>query len=141
MAIKINMAGVQEGEFDAMPDGLYPCRLFDMNVKNSKDGKPYIEWVFKVQEGHSNAGRQFWMNNSLQQQALWALKRTLIALGDDPADLDGELELEKEDYVGRECVVSVVAETYEGVVRNKVKRVLPTGAEEAEAEVGNVDDL
>lgn len=141
MAIKVNLAGVQAGEFDAVPDGLYPCFLFDMNLKHSQKGNDYIEWVFKVKEGHDNAGRQFWLNNSLVSQALWALKRTLIALGDDPADLDGELELEKANYEGRECVVSVVAEEYEGVMRNKVKRVLPVGAEEAEAVAVGVDDL
>ncbi len=141
MAIKVNMAGVQAGEFEAVPDGFYPCILFDMSLKNSQKGGQYIEWVFKVKEGHNNAGRQFWLNNSLQQQALWALKRTLIALGDAPTDLEDELEIERDDYVGRECVVSVVTEVFEGTPRNKVKRVLPVGAEEAANEAVGVDDL
>ena len=141
MSIKVNMAGVQAGEFDAVPDGLYPCHLFDMNLKHAASGNDYIEWVFKVKEDHEHAGRQFWLNNTLIKQALWALKRTLIALGDDPSSLEGELSIEKEDYIGRECVVSVVTEVYEGTSRNKVKRVLPVGAEEAEAGLADVEEL
>jgi hypothetical protein len=135
MPIKVNFSGVTD-EFEAIPPGRVRAVVKSAEQKTSDSGKPYIAWSFAVKEPEHLKGRQAWLNNSLLPQALWALKRTLVALGVDPVDLAGEIELDPQDFVGSECVLVIGNEKFEGVNRHRVMRVLP-----AETELGEAGDL
>lgn len=141
MAIKVQLGGVQTGEFEALPNATYPVTLFEIEEKTSQQDQPYLMFVFKIVEGHEHAGRQFWHNISLQPQALWNFKRVMIALGVPVEDLDDEYEFEPTEFLGKACSVRVITEKYEGVNRNRVKSVLPEGAGVDEPGDLGVDDL
>ncbi len=141
MAIKVQLGGVQTGEFTALPNATYPVTVFEIEEKESQAGKPYLSFVFKIVEGHEHAGRQFWHNVSLQEQALWNFKRVMIALGVPAEDMEADYEFEIADHLGKRCSVRVITERYEGTDRNRVKSVLPEGTGGDEASDLAVDDL
>lgn len=135
MGFKVNLAGVEVKSFAPIPPGRYIGKVDDLIIteksKRSKQPKgqfvlTLIEGISPETEGYDPASkRKAFYEFSFQDQSLWNVKRSLIALGDDPADLEGELDLEKADYVGRECVVVSYNEEYEGIERSKVKRLEP----------------
>ena len=142
MAIKVQLSGVQTGTFEALPNAVYPVHVFEIEEKTGQDsGEPYLSFVFKIDEGHEHAGRQFWHNISLSEKALWNFKRVMIALGVPAEDLEAEYAFEISDHLGKACSVRVITETFDNVARNKVKAVLPAGTEVDEAGAMTVDDL
>jgi hypothetical protein len=131
MGIKVNLAGVAT-EMAPLPKGRYLCNVFSIEAKTAQSsGNPMLQWVFKVSPDHPDSeyvGRQLYHNTVLTREALWNLKRTLIALGDDPSDLDTEVDVEPDDYLGRECVIEVTHRMYQGEPRPQISRVLPSDA-------------
>jgi len=128
MGIHVDFTGVQD-QAEAIPKGTYPATVFDMSADTSKNGNPIVRWEFKIDDDHPVAGnRHAWLINSMQPQALWALKRTLVALGANPGDLDSKVDITPEDYLGLPCRLVIGHEMYEGVIRSRVVRVLPAGA-------------
>jgi hypothetical protein len=123
--IKVDFSGVSTDEFTALPEGQYKVRVFEVTKETSRNGDPYLSWVFRVTQPKEFTGRRAWHNSSLQTQALWALKRLLVALGVGPEDLQGEIEIEPADFIGSECVIRIGHETYQGEVRQRVLRAMP----------------
>jgi len=78
--------------------------------------------------------RKLFYEVSLQDASLWNLKRTLAALGDDPEDLEGEIDIEKSDYINRKAVAvlyiddSPAALGATGTPKQKVRRLQPLPA-------------
>jgi hypothetical protein len=138
--IKVNLTGVRTDGFEALPDGRYPCYLYELNEKTSQNDNQFFEFVFKVKEGVEGAGRQFWHNCTITPNSLWNLKRTLIALGIPAEELEKKISIDSDELVGREVVVEVINEMYDNRPVNRVKRVLPSDAPVEEAAM-KVDDL
>lgn len=140
MGFKVDLTGVEMKNFDPLPDGKYLAKVDDMvfTAKSKRSAQPKEQFSFTALKGLTagtedydpETHRKFFYEVSLQDQSLWNLKRALIALGDDPKDLEGEIDVEnlKEDYVGRECILVVYTEEYQGVERNKVRRIEPVKA-------------
>ena len=128
--VRIDFTGVEELDFDPMPKGNYPamCSAAEYIAESKNSGEPTIAWEFTVREGEYE-GRKAFLNTSLQQQAKWASKRVMKALGADPAMLEGEFDFESGDYEGNDCVIVIGHETFEGLVRQRVRRVLPSTAQ------------
>lgn len=128
--MKINLRGVKT-EMETLPPGRYLCSVFKITSKVSQNGNAYLEWVFKVSPEHPDSdyvGRQLFHNTTLTKESLWNLKRLLIALGEEPADLDDNIDFEPDEYVGRMCVVEASNEMYQGIARARVSRILPEDA-------------
>lgn len=123
----VDFTGISADELVPMPEGVYDVTVFDAKVAIAKTGSKYVAWEFKVSEG-DHMGRRAWLNNSLQQQALWALKRSLIAMGEDPIALEGRFKLNLKAFLGRPCKIVIAHEQYEGTPRQRVTRVLPRDA-------------
>lgn len=135
MGFKVDLTGVELREFEPVAVGKYKAKVDDVvyQEKSKRSGQPKVQFTFTLLEGleDTNAdydpatNRKAFYEVSLQEQSLWNLKRTLVALGDTPEDLEGELELEKADYVGRECIVVIGHEEYEGINRQRTRRIEP----------------
>jgi len=136
MGFKVDLTGVELKSFDPVPEGRYRAKVSDLqyNEKSKASGKPKVQFVFDIIEGvDANtsgllevSGRKAFYEISLQEQSLWNLMRTLVALGDDPEGLDGAQEIEKEDYIGRECILLMgISIEYDGTPRQQTKRVEP----------------
>ncbi|KKM13350.1 hypothetical protein LCGC14_1717170, partial [marine sediment metagenome] len=109
----------------------------EQTAKRSGYGKlQFIGAVVSDMDGNPIPdNRQVFYEVSLQQDAKWNLKRTLIALGDDPEDLEAEVNIEKEDYVGRKFVAALYLDSSAealgktGEPKEKVSQFLPMPVE------------
>ncbi|MEM3426759.1 MAG: hypothetical protein QW212_00665 [Nitrososphaerales archaeon] len=137
---KVNLSGVQLKDFDPVPAGRYLARVSDIvySEASKRSKQPKIDITLDLLKGLDGEatteppynGRKAFYTVSLQESSLWNLLRTLVALGDDEEDLKaaGELEISKEDYVGRFCVAVIGHEEYEGVMRQRTRRLEPVPA-------------
>jgi len=125
MGIKIDFTGVETREFEPLPVGRHLARVSNCTYvqESARSGEPSVAWEFTVEGGEFD-GRKGFLNTSLQPQAKWATKRVLVALGVPEEDLQGEIEFEPADMEGRECVIVIGHEVYEGEKRQRVRRVL-----------------
>lgn len=136
MGYKVDLSGVETRIFEPLPMDRCIVEVTDLVfTEQSKRSKaPKLQFVFDALEGVDGipveGKRKLFYEVSLQDQSLWNLKRTLIALGDAPEDLEGEIEVEKEDYVGRKAVAvlylddSPAALGVTGEPKQKVRRLM-----------------
>lgn len=146
MGFKVDLTGVELRDFAPVPPGRYRAKVDDLvyTEKSKRSKQPKVQLVFTLLEGidentadyDAAEKRKAFYEFSLQEQSLWNAKRTLVALGDDPADLEGEIEISKEDYVGRECILLMGVEEYEGVERQRTRRIEPKEAIKQPARAG-----
>lgn len=122
--MKIDFSNVQSG-FELMPEGTYEAALTGFNIAPSKSsGQPTVTLEFTVQEG-DYTGRKLWQAHSLQPHALFALKRTLIALGVPEDELEGAIEVEDtlEQLTGEMVRLDVGHRTYEGETYSNITKI------------------
>jgi hypothetical protein len=127
MAIRVDFTNVQ-GDFEPLENGTYNATIFNAEVKDSKDGKPYINWDLIVQD-EPYVGRHQWFMTSLQTQALWKLKQMLLRLGVPAESLAGVFDLDLEPLFGKPCRVVIEQESYQGQMRSRVVDLLEGDAE------------
>ena len=127
MVIHLNMTGISD-KGEALPPGYYQAAVAKCEVKTSKAGNNYLAWQFNILEPEEYAGRKAFFNNSLLQNSLWSLKRTLVALGYPEDDLGGDVDFDPADVLGVECTLVVVEDIYKGETTGRVDQVLPAGA-------------
>lgn len=126
---------------ELVPEGIYTVTLKSVETKEGKDSKkPYWLWTFEIpddsEDHEDHTGKRFWLNTSLQENALWKLKEVFGAFGVD-ADTDTDT------LVGEpvRIVVSqrpIGAGPKMGELTNQVENVLPADA--SEDEDGDGDD-
>lgn len=126
MATKVNLAGVSDS-FEPVPEGIYEGALTGFKVAEAKSspGQQYVSLEFTLAEGEF-AGRKIWKNHSLQAQALWALKRTLLDLGADSEELEQDFDLEEllDTLKGDSVQLEVGQRTYEGKIQNDLLSII-----------------
>lgn len=112
-------------EFEVLPEGVYNATLVDAEVieRDDPDKFAYIKWEYKLTD---KAGKA-WNNTSLKPNALWKLRETLEALGEDPEALDDEegFDLDPTDYIGEDVKLHLTIGSYRGKEKNEVEAVLP----------------
>ena len=140
MGYKVDLTGVEMRTFEPLPKDRYVIEVSDLVfTEESKRSKaPKVQFVMDVASDLDGAAvegnRKLFYEVSLLPQSLWNLKRTLVALGDSPEDLEGELEVEKEDYIGRRAVAVLYTDDSPealgatGEPKQKVRRLQPLPA-------------
>ncbi len=140
MGYKVDFTGVEARTFDPLQMDHCVVEVADMvyTEKSKRSGAPKLQLVLTAvsdPDGNPIEGnRKLFYEISLQDQSLWNLKRTLLAFGDSEEDLQGEIEVEKEDYVGRQAVAvlymddSPAARGSTGEAKQKVRRLQPLPA-------------
>lgn len=146
MGIPVSFADVESREFEPLPVGRYPAAVsvLEYVAESARSGEPALAWQFTVQGG-GNDGRIGFLNTSLQvgdeatgkKDARWATMRVLKALGFPEEEIksrawDFEDPEAIDEIVGRECIIVIGHEMYEGEKRQRVRRVLPASAETLE---------
>lgn len=141
----LDLSGADLKGFEPVPAGSYPCKVFEASMgETSGEGKlpagtPKLMVTFIVTEGEFEK-RRFWGNYSIPPadyekapQLKGMLVRFLTALGYDEKKLvSGKFNLDVDDLVGKECVVTVkVEQRYNaepGEMTNTVSGVKPAGS-------------
>ena len=111
---------VQGGDFPLMPEGRYSVKVATSIVKDSKAGNP--TWFLELDVLRLKfAGRKLWFNCSMSDAAKGIRKGTLTALG---LDTDSEVAIDLiDDVIGLVCDAEVFHDEYNGVKREKIKRL------------------
>jgi len=140
MGIKVDLTGVEMRSFEPLPYNQVVAEVDDLifHEKSKRSGAPKVQFVMTAKtdmEGNEIPGnRKLFYEVSLLDKSLWNLKRTLVALGDNPEDLEGEIDIEKDDYIGRQAVAvlyvddSPAALGTTGTPKQKVRRLQPLPA-------------
>lgn len=130
------MKGV-EGKRPLAPEGEHLVKVVNVEQREGQNA-PYFAWEFEIASG-KYAGAKVWNNTSLAPQALWNLRGTLEALGIDIPDDDTDIDLD--DLVGKECIVVIQHEDYDGKKQARVQDILPAeGAGDDDGEDGDEDE-
>jgi hypothetical protein len=121
----LDLGSVKTG-FDPLPISAYVCVVESCVHKiAASSGEPTLAWRFKIIEGEESiVGRLLFVNTSLQPQALWKLKETLAAIGEDVES--DNYTINPSSYLGRKAVVVVEGhQEYEGTMRDRVGKIKP----------------
>lgn len=146
--VKVNLQGQELMTFEAVPAGTYRVSVDRAEERTSQSSsEANIFWLLRISEvirinrpdavadPSTLVNRTIMHGTSLQEQALWNLYRTLIALGEDPEAVGvDDYDFEPEDFVGRECVVQVTLREYpvgSGVMTNQIQNLRSLSMEEA----------
>lgn len=147
MTPTVDLTGVETNAFDALPRGRYRVavdRPPELRISGTNNEGAF--WLFRVvevlntnpvlEDPSSVVDRTIPHNTSFSAQALWNLKRTLVALGEDPEALEGSLDIDEEylaQFEGREAIVSVSQREYQGEMQNNVQNIRALSEEEVGA--------
>lgn len=111
---------------EPLEEGTYLLTIAEAEEKQSSTGNPMISITYDVvstADGIEVPGqRKLWDNYSLVEKALFKVKELLEALG---YDTDQLVEMDVTDLVGQQVMAKVIQETYNGEIRNRVKKVYP----------------
>ncbi len=77
--VRVDFSGVEEGRARVKP-GDYTLRVKKVELKKGDSGKDYINLTCVIVGGKSD-GTTLYHTCSLQPQALWNLRNTLVAMG------------------------------------------------------------
>lgn len=141
----VDLSNVDANAFSALPRGTYKV-VVDRppEIRTSAQGNDGAFWLFKVTEVYRTTpavddpstlvDRTVPHNTSFATQALFNLKRTLIALGADPESLEGQVDIDEEflaEFEGREAVVTLSQREYQGETQNNVSAIRAVREDEA----------
>jgi hypothetical protein len=114
--LDFNIEDAKSG-FDAIPGGMYPARIGEANLTMASTGKPMIVVVWEITEGEF-AGRKIFDNivTSVQFKIKQYAELAGVASG---------AELETNDLLGAEAMLTLIQQEYEGEPRNKIKKIEP----------------
>ena len=133
---KLDFSGA--GEFVPVPEGRYGAEL-TRSAEGLSDRAGKKKWAMQLtvtqdpQHGGEFEGKTIRWDISLQKQALWKVKQTLQALGEDIEEGEEAFDFDASLYAGRQAtmVVGMQRDATYGE-RTRVLRLLPIGAMEAE---------
>ena len=104
---------------NTIPEGAYEAILIDVSKGTSKSGNDMWTWVFALSKGQYS-GKEFKVFTAITPAALWKLAETLKAFD---FDVKSMVEFQKEEIIGRQVVVNILTETYNGQDRSSIKKV------------------
>lgn len=102
----VDFSQVEDAQ-EPVPAGWFECALEKFQEGDAQSsGEPIVTLTFTITEGEY-AGRRLYRTHSLQSNALWALKRTCLALGASNEDLQGSVEIDDllGGLIGAQCQI------------------------------------
>lgn len=119
MGVVLDFTNVSSG-FEVLPAGNYDATVAKVEVRNSKAGdSQYLNFEWDVIDENGKE-RKVWDIASLKPQALWKLKAIMEAFG---MLVEGQIDLDLDEFVGQSAVLELEIDTYNGKERNVVKTV------------------
>ena len=130
----LKVDGLKESDgvvFKTVPTGKYVCRIEGIELKDTKkDNKPMLEFSARICPGQEFSGesQKFWIvlpnekdKPDANEKHVAALKRVALACG---LSVD-EDDLNTDDLMGKELILSIREKEEDGEKRNDVKDYLP----------------
>ena len=118
MAINLDFSSVPSRE--PLEEGVYHLQIAKVEETTSSAGNPMLAVEYDVLGVEGN--RKLWDNYVLIDKCLWKVKELFDALGIDTSAL---VEMDVDELVGMEVQAKVIQETYNGDIKNRVKKVMP----------------
>lgn len=112
--LKLDFTGVES--FVKCEEGKHLVRLKKIEEKTASTGSPMLEAQFEVIKG-SSTGATLYDNFVLTEKALWKLKSYLSVVG---MKVDGRVALDLDKLVGKQCMVEVGHEEYNGQTKARI---------------------
>ncbi len=121
-------------DFEVLPAGSYAATIDSIvETESERSEFPNLVWTFTLTEG-DHAGRKLFKTTGLGPKALWSLRDTLVGLGYDKEDLEGEVDVDTDELEGTDVVVVISVGRYNNRDVNQVDAVsLAASGEEEEA--------
>lgn len=134
-----------DDDFSPIPEGRYDLAVDQGELKESKNGYPYIEFTLKVVDDEDNKNRKIWHIFSLKEKAQVFLLRFLQAAGSSIIESDEEVEPKDiiKDAIGRRVNAYVTIKKVPGKdkKRNEIEgNFKPANSESQEASSGSDKD-
>lgn len=112
MSLTVDLSGVEERDFEPLPNGKYHVSITDYDIRETGEEakhpeNDYLNVEFTVQSG-DHEGRKLWTNVMLPPYEPFMLYNILRASGKTEEELkSGEFELDFDDLHGLEMVAKV----------------------------------
>jgi hypothetical protein len=132
--IKVDMTGVDC--FEKASEGEHVVKIASAEEGVSQGGNDTLNVSFEVIKG-ADKGCRVMCNYPLVENALWKLKGMLQAIG---MKADGKMAIDLDKLVGKQLIIEVVHEEYNGSVRAKVDSCKKLGAESDSDEEDDDDE-
>jgi hypothetical protein len=132
--VVVDFTGVEVGQRGVrLPEGDYDVAVADVEEREARDGGDYLNFKLKITSKGKGKGKTLFHICSLQPQALFNLRATLIALGMEVPQK--RLRIKTAALIGKKMTVTLADDEYEGRIRSRVVDTRPLGGKkEAEDE-------
>jgi len=120
--VNVDFTGVSEGGGFRIKPGDYAVKVKKVEHKISDKDKPYFNWELEVLNGDAK-GKKLFHTTSLQPQALFNLRNTLLACKMNVPKSKMSVDIKK--LVGAIMGVTVDDDEYKGKVKSSVVDVFP----------------
>ena len=112
--VKIDLTGVES--YQKANEGQHIAKVATAEQGTSQGGNDVIKVAFEVIKGKDKGCRVF-ETYPLSDTALWKLKGLLQSVG---IRAEGKIVLDLDKLVGKVCLIEVVHEEYQGILRAKI---------------------
>ena len=130
----VDLSGVEEQKFEAIPKGIYAAEIDQLDFGMSKSsGAPMFTIIFAI-DGGEYAGRKLYFYASFSPKALSGTKTALLRI--DPTIFNGPFKPEEiannGTLLGKKVRIKVTHEDYNGETHARIQTILaPAAAGEA----------
>ena len=124
MAKKMKLDFTNVEAYVKCAEGQHVVKLVEIEETESQAGNDMLNATFQVVKGAST-GAKLYDNFVLTEKALWKLQSFLIAIG---MKADGKMVLDLDKIIGKQCIVEVAHEEYEGKTRARIQEFIKLGA-------------
>ena len=133
--VKVDMTGVES--YNKASEGQHVVRILSIDEKTSQGGNDMLQCCFEVVKG-SDKGCRVYENYPLIDTALWKLKGMLQAIG---MKAEGKISLDLDKLIGKQLIVEVIHEDYNGQERARVSecRKLSAASEDDDEDLDEDD--
>lgn len=113
----VNFDEVEESDFTPLPAGKYSVTIKDVTERFTAAGSDM--WSLELEVNHGKyAGRKLWDNLVFMDgPAMQKVKMVRKRLG---LSVDGTVECEPSELIGRSCCVEVIIKEYKGKKQNSI---------------------
>ena len=133
---KLDFTGIEA--YVKCAEGQHVVKLIELEETESQAGNDMLSATFQVVKGQST-GAKLYDNFVLTEKALWKLQSFLVAVG---IKADGKIVLDLDKLIGKQCIVEVEHEEYEGKTRARIQEFIKLGAQkDADDEDTDDDDI
>lgn len=110
--------------YNSVPEGQYACRIGEVRTGQARDGSERWRFRLEVVDGDFAGRTAAWDSITWSDRGIFRVKKVLFALG---FDVEGEVEVDSQDLVGRRASVVLETEEWEDAIsgRRQIRMGVP----------------